>query len=58
MDKAVPEVEKSLESQLAQFGQRQGAKSGPSISDALESQRFTQSDSPLTEVREALGARE
>lgn len=52
MDDSLPEIEKSLESQFGQFGQRKDAKLDTSIFDTLENERFTQSDSPLTEVRE------
>lgn len=52
MDEALPEIEKSLESQLGQFGQRKDTKLDNSIFDILDSERFTQNDSPLTTVRE------
>jgi hypothetical protein len=52
MDEAVPEIEKSLEPQFGQFGQRKDSKLDTSIFDTLDSERFTQSESPLTEVRE------
>lgn len=52
MDEALPEIEKSLEPQLGQFGQRKDTKLHTPILDTLDSERFTQSDSPLTTVRE------
>lgn len=42
MDQSIPEIQKSLEPHLAQFGQRQDNKSGQSIFDVLDSDRFAQ----------------
>ena len=51
MDDAVPEIEKSLGPHLTQFGQREGKGGDKSIFDILDNERFTQSKSPLTDVR-------
>ncbi|OJJ38560.1 hypothetical protein ASPWEDRAFT_127112 [Aspergillus wentii DTO 134E9] len=51
MDAALPEIEKSLESDLAQFGQRADARVGSSMFDRLDRERFCENKSPLTEVR-------
>lgn len=42
MDQSIPEIQKSLEPHLAQFGQRQDNKSGQSIFDVLDSDRFAE----------------
>lgn len=51
MDSIAPEVEKSLEEHLAQFGQRADAEPGTSISDVIDTERFLQSRSPMYDVR-------
>lgn len=52
MDKALPGIEQSLGSQFTQFGQRKDAKLDTSIFNTLESERFSQSHSPLATTRE------
>lgn len=52
MDEALPEIQESLDPQFAQFGRRKDSKNGDSVFDILDSERFTQSNSPLTKVRE------
>lgn len=52
MDKTLPEIEQSLGAQFTQFGQRKDAKLDTSIFNTLESERFSQSHSPLATTRE------
>ncbi|KAF7587466.1 Tryptophan--tRNA ligase, mitochondrial [Aspergillus hancockii] len=49
MDKALPEVEESLEPHLSQFGQRKGEGAQSSISAILDGMRLTKHRSPLTD---------
>lgn len=51
MDGALPEIEKSVEFDLAQFGQRKDVKTENSIFEALGNERFSHNKSPLTDVR-------
>ena len=51
MDEALPEIEESLKPHTTQFGQRKDAKSEDSMFDILDSERFTHSKGPLTDVR-------
>ncbi|PYH98931.1 30S ribosomal protein S10, mitochondrial precursor [Aspergillus ellipticus CBS 707.79] len=51
MDKSLPEVEKTLEPYLSQFGQRKDTKFHPSIPGILDSERFIAYKGPLTTVR-------
>ncbi|XRM44543.1 mitochondrial 37S ribosomal protein rsm10 [Aspergillus tubingensis] len=53
MDSTLPEVEKSLQPYLSQFGQRQDATSCDSISDILDNERFVAYKGPLTTARKA-----
>ncbi|GLA58616.1 mitochondrial 37S ribosomal protein rsm10 [Aspergillus tubingensis] len=53
MDSTLPEVEKSLQPYLSQFGHRQDATSCDSISDILDNERFVAYKGPLTTARKA-----
>ncbi|PYI10904.1 putative ribosomal protein S10p/S20e [Aspergillus sclerotiicarbonarius CBS 121057] len=51
MDSTLPDVEKTLEPYLSQFGQREDTRSHDSISDILDNERFVAYRGPLTTVR-------
>jgi len=51
MDKALGDIEQSIEPLLAKFGRSRNAKPTDSISDLLDRERFVHSHSPLTDVR-------
>ncbi|KAL7654971.1 mitochondrial 37S ribosomal protein rsm10 [Aspergillus niger] len=53
MDSTLPEVKKTLEPYLSQFGQRQDATSHDSILDILDNERFVAYKGPLTTARKA-----
>ncbi|RAK96419.1 30S ribosomal protein S10, mitochondrial precursor [Aspergillus ibericus CBS 121593] len=53
MDSTLPDVEKTLEPYLSQFGQREDTRSQDSISDILDNERFVAYRGPLTTVRKA-----
>ena len=52
MDKALPEIEDSLGTQFARFGQRKD-KLDASIFDTLDSERFSYSKGPLAKAYRA-----
>jgi ribosomal protein S10 len=51
LDAAAEDVNKTLEPYFAQFGQRKGAKETQSVGSYLNSERFSNLQSPLNEVR-------
>ncbi|KAL1872144.1 Tryptophan--tRNA ligase, mitochondrial [Paecilomyces lecythidis] len=51
MDESLPEVEKSLEPYLANFGQRKDPQGSTPVSELLSNERFSQNRGPLTDTR-------
>jgi hypothetical protein len=51
MDKALENLEQSIEPRLTQFGTGQNVKPVDTISDLLDSERFVHSYTPLTDIR-------
>lgn len=51
MDESAEAIEKALDSELANFGAKKGAKFPESISAMLERETQTRTNAPMTDVR-------
>ena len=51
MDRAVADLDESLEEKLSQFGRRRGSKITKSVADLISEQKYRQMGIPLTDVR-------